>query len=357
MNAPFLSRAGAGAARLTRALLALACLLTASTAGAATYTVTADRDSWINEATTTQNNGTVTTLRATASSTNTSRTRAVIGFTLPAIPSNETITAVTLKLFVTTTGTKAVTVNRLTASWTETGATWANLNAAFNGTAEATFTPSAAGAISVDVTALVQGWKAGTFTNNGLGLIGAASSLAQFASREATTTANRPQLVITTALISPSLLVLKSSSVVSDPTNSAVNPKAIPGAKMRYTISASNSTAGTADNNTTQFTDAVPAGMKLFVGDAGAAGSGPVVFTDGSTSSALTYTFTSLASTTDSISFSNNGGTSFAYTPVADATGCDANVTNVRISLSGTFAGKTGATSPSLTLQLLMLVK
>jgi trimeric autotransporter adhesin len=331
--------------------------LFAAPAAAATYTVTADRDSWINEASTAQNNGTATTSRATASSTNTSRTRAVIGFTLPTIPSNEAITAVSLKLFVTTTGTRAVTVNRLTASWTETGVTWANLNTAFNATAEATFTPSAAGSVSVDVTALVQGWKAGTFTNNGLGLIGATSSTAIFASREATTTGNRPQLVITTAVIAPSLLVLKSNSLVSDPTNGTVNPKAIPGAKIRYTISASNSTAGIADSNSTQFSSAAPAGMKLFVGDAGATGSGPVVFTDGSTSSALTYTFTSLASTTDSISFSNNAGTSFAYTPVADASGCDANVTNVRITLGGTFAGKTGATSPGLSLQLLMLVK
>jgi uncharacterized repeat protein (TIGR01451 family) len=126
---------------------------------------------------------------------------------------------------------------------------------------------------------------------------------------------------------------------------------------MRYTISASNSTAGTADSGSTQFTDAVPSGMKLFVRDAGVVGSGPVIFTDGATSSGLTYSFTSLASTTDSISFSNNGGASYAYTPVPDANGYDANVTNVRIILTGIFAGKTGAASPSLSLQMLMQVK
>jgi hypothetical protein len=173
----------------------------ASAAGATTYTVTADRDSWINEASVSQNNGSATTLRATASTTNTSRTRAVIGFTLPAIPSNETITGATLKLFVTTAGTKSVTVNRLTGTWTETGVTWTNFNASFNATAEASFTPSSAGAISIDVTSLVQGWANGTNANNGLGLIGAAGSAAIFASREATTTGNRPQLVITTTRI------------------------------------------------------------------------------------------------------------------------------------------------------------
>ncbi|HEX2763091.1 MAG TPA: DNRLRE domain-containing protein [Allosphingosinicella sp.] len=338
-------------------LILLAGVLCPATARAGSYTVNSNGDSWINEASINQNNGTVTTLRATASSTNTSRTRSVIKFTLPAIPSNEAITAATLKLNVTTSSTRTVTVHRLTASWTETGVTWGNFNGNFNATAEASFTPSATGSVSIDVTALVQGWAAGTNTNNGLGLIGAASSTAIFASEEATTVANRPQLVITTALISPSITVVKSTSVVSDPFNGTSNPKMIPGATVRYTIQASNSTAGTADSNSTQFTDAVPAGMKLYVGDVGSAGSGPVGFANDATSSGLTYAFVSLASTTDSLSFSNNGGSTFAYTPVPDSSGADANVTHVRISPTGTFAGKTGAGTPGLTLQMLMLVK
>src|SRR5206468_2764012 len=102
--------------------------------------------------------------------------------------------------------------------WSETTVTWANYPTTnFNGTAEATFTPSATGAVSMDVTSMVGGWYAGTYSNFGLGLIGSASSTAQFASGEATTVANRPKLVITTALIAPSLTVLKTSSVVSDP--------------------------------------------------------------------------------------------------------------------------------------------
>jgi uncharacterized repeat protein (TIGR01451 family) len=338
-----------------RLLVAGLLLFAGAVAHAGSYTVTADRDSWINEASINQNNGAATTLRATANNGNAARTRPVIGFTLPSIPSNETITGATLKLFVTTTGTKVVTINRLTASWVESTVTWSNFNTNFNAAAEASFTPSAAGALSVDVTSLVQGWQAGTFANNGLGLIGAAGSGAIFASSEATTSANRPQLVITTALISPSLTMVKSSSVVSDPRNGSVNPKAIPGAIVRYTVSVSNSTAGTADSNV--FTDAIPSGMKLFVGDAGGAGSGPVIFTNGATSSTLTYSYVSLASTTDSLSFSSNGGATFTYTPVPDASGYDSAVTHVRVSPSGSFAGKTGAGSPSLTFQMLMQVK
>ncbi|MEA3039217.1 MAG: trimeric autotransporter adhesin [Sphingomonadales bacterium] len=346
---------GGAIAPALRLLLGALLLFAGAAAHAGSYTVTADRDSWINEASGSQNNGSATTLRATANNGNAARTRAVIGFTLPSIPSNETITGATLKLFVTTTGTKVVTVNRLTASWAESTVTWTNFNANFNAAAEASFTPSAGGALSVDVTSLVQGWQNGTLTNDGLGLIGAAGSNAIFASREATTTANRPQLVITTALISPSLTMVKSSSVVSDPRNGAVNPKAIPGATVRYTVSVSNSTAGTADSNV--FTDAVPSNMKLFVGDAAGAGSGPVVFTNGATSSGLTYSYVSLASTTDSLSFSKDGGVTFTYTPVPDASGYDSAVTHIRVSPSGSFAGKTGAGSPSLTFQMLMQVK
>lgn len=343
---------------LVRASLLLLLGLTATAASAGSYSATADRDTWINEAQPSQTNGAAVALRATASSTGTSRTRALIGFTLPTIPSNERITSVVLRLRVTTAGTRVVNVHRITDIWAENTATWTNSNPDFNATSQASFTPSAVNTtISINVTSLVQGWAAGTFVNHGLVLIGSNSSAAQFASEDATTTTNRPQLVITTELIPPSLSIVKASSIVSDPLNNAVNPKFIPGATVRYTVGATNSTAGTVDNNTTIFTDAVPSGMQLFVGDLGTIGSGPVIFTNGSTSSGLTYSFASLSSTTDSLSFSNNGGTSFLYTPVPDSSGYDGNVTHVQITLSGTFAGRTGATSPSLSIQMLMKVR
>jgi uncharacterized repeat protein (TIGR01451 family) len=346
-------------ALLRLALLLLAAATTSPAVSAGTLpAVTSTTDTWINENSTAQNNGTATTIRAT-NTTSTTETRSLIAFTMPTIPSNETITSAVLKVTVTTTGSALVSVNRLTGAWTETGATWTNSNAFFNATAEATFTPSTTGTKSIDVTSLVQGWAANPSTNFGLGLTSASGSTATaiFASAENATTTSRPQLVITTALISPGLLVVKSSSVDSDPVNGTAKPMAVPGAVVRYTISASNTTAGTADANTTVFTDGVPSTMKLRVSDIGAAGSGPVTFTNGATSSGLTYSFVSLASTTDSIAFSKDGGATYTYTPVADASGYDALVTNFKITLTGTFAGKTGATSPSLTMQMLMQVK
>ena len=340
-----------------RNLLLAVLAMSATAASAGTYTVNSNGDTWINEASPAQNNRTTTTLRSTASSTATSRTRALIAFTLPTIPANEQITSAVLRLRVTTTSTRAVSVHRATLAWTESTATWTNMNAFFDATSEASFTPSSAATVSVDISTLVQNWRAGTYANLGVMLLGANSSTAQFASEENGTVAYRPQLVITTALVAPQLTVLKSHSLISDPVNNAANPKYIPGATVRYTVAASNSAAGAADSNSTVFTDAVPPGMQMFVGDLGSAGSGPILFSNGATSSGLTYSFASLASTTDSLSFSNNGGASFTYTPVADALGYDGNVTHVRITLTGAFAGKTGAADPSLSMQMLMKVR
>jgi trimeric autotransporter adhesin len=100
--------------------------------------------------------------------------------------------------------------------------------------------------------------------------------------------------------------------------------------------------------------DAIPANTDLYVTDIGAAGSGPVAFSNGTPTSALTYTFTSLASTTDDVAFSNDGGATYTYTPVANGNGVDPNVTHIRINPKGTFAGDpvAGAPSPNFTASL-----
>src|SRR4030095_11990187 len=103
--------------------------------------------------------------------------------------------------------------------------------------------------------------------------------------------------------------------------------------------------------------DPIPTNTSLRVVDIGGAGSGPVAFANGATSSGLTYTFTSLASATDDIEFSNNGGSPWTYTPGAAANGCDTAVTNVRISPKGTFVADTGTPDPSFTLRFRICLK
>lgn len=152
----------------------------------------------------------------------------------------------------------------------------------------------------------------------------------------------------------PNLTILKTINVYSDPVNLLVNPKYIPGAVAQYTITASNS-GGPSDANSIVITDPVPPNTALFVNDIGGVGSGPVLFTQGSTSSTLSYTFTSLSSTTDNLSFSNNGGASWIYVPTAGANGCDPAVTNIRINPQGTFVG--GSPNPSFQLAFRVCVQ
>jgi hypothetical protein len=138
----------------------------------------------------------------------------------------------------------------------------------------------------------------------------------------------------TNAYVLP-LSIAKTSAAYSDPFNGALNPKLIPGGFADYTltVTAPAGTAPTAGSVTV--TDIVPANLGLFVGTY-APGPGPIAF--GAGGSGLTYSFASLASTADDISFSNNGGASWTYVPVADANGVDANVTHVRINPKGSMA-------------------
>ena len=153
----------------------------------------------------------------------------------------------------------------------------------------------------------------------------------------------------------PNIVMLKTAQVVSDPVNNASNPKAIPGAVMLYSATMTNTGNGRAD--AVVFTDPLSPNTSLFVGDMGGAGTGPVLFTDGAVTSGLSYVYSGLGSGVDSISFSNNGGAAFAYTPVPDANGFDSAVTHFRITFGGSFDPAAGASQPSLTLQFKVRVK
>ncbi len=157
-------------------------------------------------------------------------------------------------------------------------------------------------------------------------------------------------------LLPPQLLVTKVVSTVEDPVNMTTNPKAIPGSEVLYTLTVNNQGAGTVDNDAVVVTDAIPANSCMRVTDLGGAGSGPVVFQDGSPSSTLTYSFVSLGDATDDLEFSNDGGATYAYTPTPDGFGCDAAVTHIRVNPKGTFAADTGAGAPEFELTFRVLV-
>jgi hypothetical protein len=131
--------------------------------------------------------------------------------------------------------------------------------------------------------------------------------------------------------------VSKTAAVVSDPLNGALTPKAIPGAAVDYTITVGNTSNRALDDGTIAVADLVPVKTKLYVKDLGLTGSGPVAFNQ-ALLSGLTFTFTNLASTTDDVSFSKDGGATYTYIPTPDADGCDALVTHVKVRPHGSLA-------------------
>ncbi len=146
----------------------------------------------------------------------------------------------------------------------------------------------------------------------------------------------------------PSLLVVKTASIIEDPYNGTSNPKAIPGGTVRYLIATSNSGAGSVDIDSLTVTDAIPAETALRVADFDGVTPGPVQLVDGTPSSGLSYTFVALTDTGDDVAFSNDGAVTFNYTPAADASGVDTAVTHIRINPKGTFVGNTGSGDPSV---------
>lgn len=153
----------------------------------------------------------------------------------------------------------------------------------------------------------------------------------------------------------PSFTNVKSVSIVQDPINGTTNPKAIPGGEALYQIIISNN-GGNPDVDSVIITDQIPNLTSMYVGDLGASGSGPLLFTDGSTSSGLSYNFISLGNASSGLKFSNNNAVTWTYIPVADINGFDSNITNIKINLTGTMNAFT-TIAPSFSLKFKVRIK
>jgi hypothetical protein len=120
-------------------------------------------------------------------------------------------------------------------------------------------------------------------------------------------------------------------------------------------VRVTNQGTGPVDNNSVLIVDKIPTNTKMFVGNLGLPGSGPVAFVNGTPSSALTWTFTALNNLSDDLDFSNDGGTTWTYVPTADGQDCDAAVTDIRLRPKGTMPGQ-GVGSPNFELQFRVIV-
>lgn len=141
------------------------------------------------------------------------------------------------------------------------------------------------------------------------------------------------------------LTIAKTSTVVSDPSNGSTNPKAIPGAVVRYAIQVSNTGNTTVTSNTVFIRDSLPA--TIAVGTSSAP-----TFTQGSPTSALTFT----ASTDVRYSNSASAPASFAACSYTPTSAYDPAVTYVCLNPKGTMAASTG-TPTSFTITFTAQVK
>ncbi len=133
----------------------------------------------------------------------------------------------------------------------------------------------------------------------------------------------------------PDIVMLKSVSTESDPVNSGINPMAIPGALMLYTVTVTNTGGSGADSDSIEVTDAIPGDVKLYVGNPILPG-GPVIFNDGMPSSGLSYDFSS------DIAFYTNSDCTGVRNLWPDADGCDDAVRCMRVNPKGIFNGNGG---------------
>ncbi|HMJ93180.1 MAG TPA: hypothetical protein VK472_03675 [Allosphingosinicella sp.] len=219
--------------------------------------------------------------------------------------------------------------NTATPAASKTCATAATLTAAALGSAfsvsAATINAASTCTYSVNTLGTTPGSKTNTIPAGALTATHSGIAVASLADASATVTVSAP------------LTIVKSSIVYSDPLNGLTTPKAIPGGFVSYTVLVSNPATLAVDSNSIIVVDATPANLQLYVGNI-PGGTGPILFVNGAPSSALTYAFTSLASTTDDVEFSNNSGSTWTYVPVPNANGVDPAVTHMRIKPKGSMA-------------------
>ncbi len=154
---------------------------------------------------------------------------------------------------------------------------------------------------------------------------------------------------ILTIVSPPSLVFVKTVSVISDPFNLATNPKNIPGAEVLYTLRVTNTGLVSAGVDSIVIIDPMPANTELFVGDLGVTGSGPIAFVQGTPGSGLTWK-------ADDATFSKSDCSTFGYAPVPAAQ-YDLAVKCIRLNPKGTLAAASGGANPFFELRFRVRLK
>ena len=151
----------------------------------------------------------------------------------------------------------------------------------------------------------------------------------------------------------PILNFMKTVAVISDSTNLLANPKNIPGAVVEYSLRVTNTGQGKVDISTLFISDPIPTNTELFVGDL-TSPSGPIAFVQGTPTSNLSWTFSSLASLTDDVDFSNDGGLTWTYVPTPPY---DSAVNRIRLNPKGVMAAASGGNNPFIELKFRVRIR
>ena len=114
-------------------------------------------------------------------------------------------------------------------------------------------------------------------------------------------------------VVTATLTAVKTTNVVSDPINNAVNPKAIPGATVGYQVMVTNN--GNAQATTVEVIDSIPTNSTFLFGSV-----------------------TTVPVAGAVVSYSNDSGATWTYVPVLGPNGTDPAVTDVRV-VFATLAG------------------
>ena len=142
-----------------------------------------------------------------------------------------------------------------------------------------------------------------------------------------TISANNTASAPVTVKPAPLITIQKTVSIRLDGF-SATNPKAIPGATLRYKISVDNSGLGTADSGSVVITDPIPVNADFYANNLGV---GPIIFTDRATGMTLT---------TGDLDYFD---TAWGATLNPDVDGFDPAIRSIRISPQGVFPAYSGA--------------
>ena len=236
------------------------------TTAASVAPLTLAQDTYLNSLLGLLNYGASSSLIVDSSGSGLGNSRALLQFDLSSIPSGATILDATLQLHVTDHqgGALPVEVHRITEPWVEggflgllgvanwsqrlDGTNWTTAGGSYDSTVVATLNVSSAtNDLNWNLTALVQGWVAGSNANYGilLGSPSGGSKIITFDSREGTTP---PQLVVTYA-VPPAITGRPESQSVYAGTNVAFTVAATGTAPLFYQWKSNSVTVAGATNS------------------------------------------------------------------------------------------------------------